>query len=146
LVVSIAYCITRISQRRSDPELTREVDLSESKRMRTWANNVEAQAEQCADRIERDFAALPEAERQRVLAELTAARTVLQQRGLIGTWDEKKRSEIARRRFKRLGRPMIPGFLLLERRVQEVWKPYGSEPDMGLPVTWHVVEYLPKRS
>ncbi len=143
LAVSIAYSITRITQRRSDPELTREVDLSEKKRMRIWANNLEAQAEQCADRIERDFAELPEAQRQRVLAELTAARTVLQQRGLIRTWDKQKRSEIARRRFKRLGRPMVPGFLLLERRSQELWKPYGSEPGMVLPARWRVVEYLP---
>lgn len=143
LAVSIAYSITRITQRRSDPELTRQVDLSEKKRMRIWADNLKAQADQCADRIERDFMALPDAERQSVLDELTAARAVLQQRGLIRTWDKSKRREIARRRFKRLGRPMVPGFLLLERRVQELWRPHASEPGMTIQVTWRVAEYLP---
>ena len=142
LAVSIAYAITRIVERRRNPELTRQVDASESKRLRIWADNLKIQADQCADRIERDFAALPESERSRMLAELSAATAVLRQRGLIGTWSDQDRKSLGRLAI-RGQRPMIPGFLLLERRVQEVWRPRGSELGMTLRVTWHVPEYLP---
>ena len=138
LLVSFAYCLTRLVQRRRDPDLTRLVDTFEGTRIRAAKNSLKARADDCADAIEHDFNELSSSERTRLLAELNAATEELQRRGFIRTISPEEKKEVAQRQRRRR-RPMVPGFLLLERRVQELWT-HGSE----LPITWHAYQYLPK--
>jgi hypothetical protein len=86
---------------------------------------------------------LPEADRSRVLAELGAATAVLRERALIHTLSDEEKNVFARRRVKE-HRPMVPGFLMLERRVQDLWRPFSPEPGGTPRVTWLVAEYLPQ--
>lgn len=143
LTASILYALTRIVQRRRNPQLTQLVDTSEKARLRASADSIKAEADRAADLIERDFHALAPHHRALITSELEDAVAVLQERGLIRTLSAAEKKQLAQRQI--IGRrPMVPGFLLLERRVQAVWDPYFSEPGTQLGVTWHVAELLPK--
>ena len=137
LLASFVYCLTRLVQRRRDPALTKLVDTSEQTRIRAARDSLIARADSCADAIEHDFDALSPSERARLLTELDAATEELRRRGFIRAISQQEKKDVARRQHVRK-RPMVPGFLLLERRVQQLWT-HGSE----FPITWHAYQYLP---
>jgi hypothetical protein len=124
LLVSFAYSVTRAVQRRANPNLTRLVDTSERARVLATRESLKARADDCADLIESDFNALPGEDRRRLLEGYEAAAQELRRRGL----------KIVK--LPRADRPAIPGYALLERRVQELWDPEYPEPETGLPLYW----------
>lgn len=124
LLVSFAYCITRLVQRRRNPNLTRLVDTSEQAGVRATRESLKARADDCADLIESDFNALPAEDRRRLLDGYEVAAQELRRRGLKVV------------RWPHADQPAIPGYLVLERRAHELWDPEYPEPESGLPLNW----------
>lgn len=143
LAASTAYAIPYVMARRRDPELTSRVDSIEEDRLTAAGDRLEDLADDCADALEADFGALTAADRKAVNAELAAATRVLRERGIIRTPTAAGMNYI-RLRATRDIRPFFPGFLLLEKLVQQVWNPAFSEPRTRLRVRWSTTEYGPK--
>lgn len=144
LAASGAYAIPYVIARRRDRALAARVDAMEEDRLVAASDRLERLADECADALEELFLASPTADQRTMELELARATRVLRDRGIIGT-PASAGAGFIRRRTTRYLRPMFPGFLLLEKLVQEVWDPAFSEPQDRRNVNWFVTEYLPKR-
>ena len=143
LVASLATAVPQIIARRRDRELTRRVDALEEDRLTASGTRLEELADAFAHRLEDEFAALPAADQKTLTAQWAAATNVLRERGIIDTPTGHGARAIRLRATRHL-QPLFPGFLLLEKRVQELWDPSYSEPRSRLRVNWFLTEYQPR--
>lgn len=143
LAVSLVYSLLRLAERRRNPELVHRIDTRETERQRVLRDQLHELADEHGKRIAQAFAALPAADRDRLTRALGDAAAVLRDRGIIRRLVPGEAKRIARGGINL--RAMVPGFLLLSRKVQEVWRPDNAMPGGRLPVRWLVIEFEPAR-
>ena len=143
VTVSLGYCLLRWVQRRRNPRLTRQIDASEVGRIRALRDVIHRHADVSGERIARGYAALPDADRDRIDASLADAQATLRRRGILrelvpGERRAQYRGQTAHRRL------MVPGFLLLSQKVPSVWHPRSSVPRRPPAARWIVGEMEPE--
>lgn len=142
-LASAAQQMANLVAARRHPELAAQAKTIEEDRLNANADRLKAQADKCADQLEADFRALSTREQDLVMSTLESATAQLRARHIVGT-PTPDGARLIGQRATGYHRPLFPGMLILEKRVQQLWKPSFSEPRDARTVNWFIVEYLPK--